>query len=112
VVEHKAEFFLVTLSNSGQVHPDPDERKRYATSLNVDDLLYPDRRIKQLAQQEDIQLVMLAPELQAWAEEHQECVHGFDNAEPCSGHWNKKGHHLAGTIIAHKICQSLPRDRN
>jgi hypothetical protein len=108
VVAHGATFMLVTLSNGIQVHPDPLEREKYAASLGVDDLLYPDRRMQQFAREESVNFVMLAPPLQAWAQEHGACVHGFENTEPCSGHWNERGHRLAGTIIAQNICQSLP----
>ena len=108
VIEHGATFMLVTLSNGVQVHPDPLERKKFAASLEVDHLLYPDRRIEQFAREESIDFVMLAPTLQAWAQEHGECVHGFENTEPCTGHWNESGHRLAGTVIAQYICASLP----
>ncbi|MEZ5504167.1 MAG: SGNH/GDSL hydrolase family protein [Halioglobus sp.] len=108
VKAHDATFLLVSLSNSYQVHPDPAERQRYAGSLGVDNLLYPDRRIGQLAAQEHIPFVMLVPPLQAWAQANAECVHGFDNAEPCKGHWNEQGHRLAGEIIAADICRLVP----
>lgn len=107
VIENNAKFMLVTLSNGVQVNPDPIERKKYAASLGVDDLLYPDRRIEHFSKEEGINFVMLAPPLQAWAQEHGECLHGFENTDPCSGHWNAQGHNLAGAIIAENICQSL-----
>lgn len=108
VIEHDATFILVTLSNGVQVHPDPLERKKYAASLGVEDLLYPDRRLQQFASEESVRFIMLAPSLKAWAQEHGQCVHGFENAEPCGGHWNERGHRLAGTVIAQNICESLP----
>jgi hypothetical protein len=110
VIERNATFMLVTLSNSGQVHPDPAERQRYADSLNVKGLLYPDKRIQHFAREEAIRSIMLVPPLQAWTEEYGECVHGFQNATPCGGHWNEIGHRLAGTIIADHICQSPPKN--
>ena len=33
------------------------------------------------------------------------CLHGFDNAKPCGGHWNVEGHRLAGELIAEAICR-------
>ena len=108
VLAHDATFMLVTLTNGIQVHPDPLERNKFAASLGVDDLLYPDRRMQQLAAHESIEFLMLAPPLQAWAQEHGECVHGFENTAPCTGHWNEIGHRLAGTIIAQDICAALP----
>ena len=107
VIAHGATFMLVTLSNGIQVHPDPVARKEFAASLGVDDLLYPDRRIQRLATEESIKFVMLVPPLLSWAEEHGECLHGFENSAPCNGHWNERGHRLAGEIIADNICQSV-----
>jgi hypothetical protein len=106
---HDATFFLVTLSNADQVNPDPVKRQQVAASLNVNDLLYPDRRIQRLAEEENIRFVMLVPPLQAWAEQHGRCVHGFENATPCGGHWNEEGHRLVGNIIAENICRSRPQ---
>jgi len=108
VTAHGADLMLVTLTNGIQVHPDPQQRNSFAASLGVADLLYPDRRIERLALEESIPFIMLAPPLQAWAQEKGECVHGFEDSEPCSGHWNKLGHRVAGTIIAQNICQSPP----
>jgi len=108
VIEHGATFMLVTLSNGIQVNPDPLEREKVAASLGVEDLLYPDRRLQQFASEESVKSIMLAPSLQTWAQENSQCVHGFENADPCSGHWNEHGHRLAGTVIAQKICESLP----
>jgi hypothetical protein len=110
VAAHDATLVLVTLSNGFQVNPDQHKRQEYADSLGVDDLLYPDRRMEQLAREEAIEFVMLAPPLLAWAQEHRECVHGFDNTEPCSGHWNAQGHREAGKLIAQSMCQSYNRD--
>jgi hypothetical protein len=110
VIAHNANLLLVTLTNGVQVHPDPQERKNFAASLGVDDLLYPDKRIEQFARGEAIDFLMLAPPLQAWAQEHGECVHGFENTELCTGHWNELGHRMAGTVIAQHICQSPRRD--
>ncbi len=108
VIAHGATFMLVTLTNGYQVNPEPSERNRYAASLGVDDLLYPDKRMQHLAEEESIRFVMLAPSLQEWAQEHGQCLHGFENTDPCSGHWNEFGHRVAGTIIAKHICQLLP----
>lgn len=111
VTEHNAILMVATLSNSAQVNPNPNERKNYSDSFGVEDLLYPDRRIQHLARKEAIEFVMLAPRLQAWAQEHGVCVHGFENADPCGGHWNENGHRLAGAIIAENICLSLTENQ-
>jgi hypothetical protein len=107
VIANGAKLMLVTLTNGIQVHPDPRESQAFATTLGLADLLYPDRRMQAFAEQESIPFIMLAPPLQAWAQEHGQCIHGFANTEPCTGHWNEHGHRQAGKIIAQNMCQSL-----
>lgn len=107
VKSHGATFLLLTLSNAKQVHPNPEERQAYAERLGVSDLFYPDHRIQSFARQEQIPFFMLSPILASWAENHQSCVHGFDNAQPCDGHWNVHGHHVAGESIANYICDNI-----
>ncbi len=109
VIEHSAEFVLVTLSNGSQVNPDINERTRIEEYLKIDDLLYPDRRLQNFADQEGVRSIILAPRLQDWTLENGECVHGFENADSCGGHWNELGHNIAGTIIAEDFCQRPPR---
>lgn len=75
--------------------------------MNISDLFYPDRRIAALAKTDGIQHLMLAPELQSWAETHRTCVHGFTNGLPCEGHWNEHGHREAGKIMAREICTQM-----
>ncbi len=108
VRERGARLAVVTLSNSSQVHPDPAERERFAQAVGADDLYYPDRRIEALAHAESIPFLMLAPPLRAWAERYGTCVHGFDNAVPCGGHWNEHGHRVAGEAIAAALCREAP----
>ncbi|MFO1432287.1 MAG: SGNH/GDSL hydrolase family protein [Candidatus Competibacteraceae bacterium] len=107
VRSHGAQFMLVTLSNGIQVHPDPTIRRTFAEHFEVTDLFYPDHRIEALARDAGIPYLMLAPSLLAWAEANGKCVHGFDNATPCAGHWNENGHRLAGEMIAAKLCHDI-----
>jgi len=104
-------LFVATLSNGMQVHPDRSARSVFTKRLEVTDLLYPDRRIIDLARTERIPSTMLAPELLDWAEQNATCVHGFQNATPCSGHWNQHGHKLAGEILAREICAQVLSNR-
>lgn len=100
-------LFVATLSNGMQVHPDRRARLAFAKRLDVNDLLYPDRRIIDLALTARIPSVMLVPELLDWAERNATCVHGFQNATPCDGHWNQHGHRLAGEILARELCAQV-----
>lgn len=101
-----ARFVLVTLSNSIQVHPDPARSRDFAAKLGVDDLFYPDQRIHQLAAREGWLAISLARPFRDHARRQGVCLHGFDNALPCAGHWNAEGHRLAGDRIAQDLCRA------
>ncbi len=107
IKDKNAQFLLVTLSSGIQVNPNSQARKRFREALDIQDLLYPDRRIEALANKEGMPFLMLVPTLAEWAETHNTCVHGFPNAIPCSGHWNEHGHQLASELIAARICEGL-----
>jgi hypothetical protein len=101
VREKGADLIVVTLTNGIQVDLDPVQRSRYAKDLGAPDLLYPERRIKSLGDREGITVLTLAQPFAAYAEQHKVFLHGFKNG---GGHWNAEGHHLAGKLIAEKIC--------
>ncbi|MEZ4273074.1 MAG: hypothetical protein R3C68_17070 [Myxococcota bacterium] len=65
---HGAEFRLITLSNAAQVWPELDKRADLAKGLGVEDLRYPDRRIRAFAQKERIPVLTLVDYLAEWAE--------------------------------------------
>jgi hypothetical protein len=50
--KHEADFWVVTLSNAIQVHPDPSVRQAFMQRLGVSTLFYPDLRIKALGARE------------------------------------------------------------
>jgi hypothetical protein len=102
-----AKFMLVTLSNSPQVHPDPVVRRSFAKHLAVPDLFYPDMRILELGKRQGFEVLTLAPMFQAYAQEHNAFLHGFDNSGIGIGHWNREGHRLAGKFIAEKVCSDI-----
>ena len=100
-------LFIATLSAPIQVHPDRNIRTAFMKRLGLTDLLYGDRRVIDVARTERIPSVMLAPTLLDWAKQNNTCVHGFQNATPCGGHWNQHGHKLAGEILAAEICTKV-----
>ncbi|NWF39486.1 SGNH/GDSL hydrolase family protein [Mariprofundus sp. NF] len=100
VQKHKARFLLVCLSNSAQVYPAPDERKKLMEKLGVSDLFYPDKRIYELGEALGIEVLLLAPFLQKVADEKKVHLHGFDNTKLGVGHWNKLGHSEAASVIS------------
>ena len=102
VAARGAKLVVVTLSNGPQVLPDPKARQAFMRRLGVDDLFYPDNRIKSLCLKENIPVMTLAPELQAYAEKSGSFLHGF-GSDLGNGHWNAVGHRVAGELIAQKL---------
>jgi len=101
------EFLLVSLSNGAQVIPFDAQREAFRKMIGIDDLFYPDQRIAHMAEESAIPYLMLAPRLLDWAKANHTCVHGFENAGSCGGHWNRYGHQVAGKLIAGKVCGML-----
>lgn len=101
-----AKFLVVTLSNGIQVNPDSAAREKFMKSFEIEDLFYPDHRIKALGEREDFPVLNLAPLLQSYAEKNQVYLHGFGQ-NIGNGHWNAIGHRVAGEIIAQKICDEM-----
>ncbi|MFP6762202.1 MAG: SGNH/GDSL hydrolase family protein, partial [Planctomycetaceae bacterium] len=94
-----AKFLVVSLTNSIQVHPSQDSRRKFTTVLRLDDILYPDRRVEEVCRRNRIPVLTLAPRMQAHAQEQHEFLHGFSNTTPGQGHWNSAGHRVAGRLI-------------
>jgi hypothetical protein len=102
-----AKFLVVTLSNGIQVSPDQEARHNLMQRLGVNDLFYPDKRIKAFCEREHIPVIMLAPALEAYADQNRAYLHGFGD-QTGKGHWNPLGHRIAGEIIAQRICETPP----
>ena len=110
-VEQKgANFLVATLSIGIQVHPDPAVRQNFRKAFGLQTLFYPDLRIKALEEREGVAVLNLAQPLQIYAERKNVFLHGFENSSFGVGHWNAKGHQLAGKIIASRLCQELNKE--
>jgi hypothetical protein len=104
-IQHKnAKFLVVTLSSPIQVHPERAVREQFMQNLNINSLFYSDNRIKALGERENFEILNLAPIFQQYAEKNQVFLHGFENTRFGHGHWNEKGHQLAGELIAETLC--------
>ena len=99
-----AKFVVVTLSNGVQVHPQPAARAAFLRRVGAKDILYPDTRIRSQGEREGFPVIMLAPGLQQYAEQHQAFLHGFGR-DIGNGHWNALGHRVAGELLAQKMCE-------
>ena len=103
VNSHHAKFLVVTLSNGIQVAPNPQVRSNFTQRFGSSDLFYPDKRVKALGDREGFAVFNLAPELLSYAEQNNVFLHGF-GSDLGSGHWNEKGHQVAGEILSKKLC--------
>jgi hypothetical protein len=110
VVAAGARFELVVLTNGVQVHPDPSVRAEYRELLGVETLTYPDERIAAFAREKGIPVLSLVAPFLAAAEARGVCLHGFENAVPCGGHWNEMGHRLGGELMAADLCRRITED--
>ena len=104
VYEKGANFMLIAISDSHQVHPDLQYRENFKNNHNLSDLYYPDKRIEAFGKQENIPVYILAGPLGNEAKKTGKCLYGFDNAEPCGGHWNIQGHKFVGEIMSNYLC--------
>jgi hypothetical protein len=102
-----ARLWVTSMSTGAQVHPDPRVRARIAELLGVNDLLYPGRRIAALGERRGFEVVDLVPELQLYAGMSGAWLHGFENGPRGIGHWNAVAHHLAGRILAERLCPKI-----
>lgn len=99
-----AHFLVATLSNGIQVYPEPSARAAFMQRVGIQDLFYPDRRIKSFGEREGFRVVNLAPALQEYAERNKVFLHGFGE-QIGNGHWNSQGHRIAGQMLARELCQ-------
>jgi lysophospholipase L1-like esterase len=105
-----ADFWLVLMTNPAQVYPDQRVRIDVATPTVFKDLMYPDRRLNGFAALLEIPLIGLAAPLRTFAERNQALLHG--SADFAGGHWNKKGHAVAGREIARRLCDAYGTERS
>jgi lysophospholipase L1-like esterase len=102
-----AAFLAVVLTSGVAVHPDAALRQRYAQTLGVADLSYPERRIARLGAAKGFGVVALGEPLRRHAERTGEFLHGFENTQRGFGHWNAAGHSAAAALVAARLC-ALP----
>ena len=109
VQEKNAQFLLVSIGDPMQVHPNPAVRQSFMKTSKIEDFFYPDKRLKALGDREDFPVLNLAKPFQTYSEENNICLHGFETAAPCAGHWNPDGHEFAGKLIANQLCQQVQK---
>lgn len=100
-----AKFVLVTLSSAIQVYPDPLVRQNFLRHIGVNTVLYPNLRLKALAEREQIDFMDLAEPMQVYADQNHIFLHGF-GSDIGNGHWNANGHRAVAELMAQRLCQS------
>jgi hypothetical protein len=98
-----AEFLVVTGSAGIQVNPDKATRQQFMQKLGVNDLFYPNERIKAWGQASGVNVLDLAQSLHDYASRNRTFVQGSTETSG-RGHWNELGHQLAGELITKEIC--------
>ncbi|HEY9865490.1 MAG TPA: SGNH/GDSL hydrolase family protein [Candidatus Obscuribacterales bacterium] len=101
------DFMVIMVTDSFQVLPDPEKRQEFMEKHQIQDLLYPNKRIEALGKKQGFPVLQLAEPLRKEAEKTGICLHGFENAEVCGGHWNVEGNRTAGELMASQVCQQL-----
>ena len=102
-----AQFVVVILNNSVEVHPDPEVTLQLARKLGSVDLKEPQRRVMASGQRYGFPVIDLFEPMQEIAREDHVFFHGFHNTSPGTGHWNESGHATAGKLIAQQLAQLL-----
>jgi hypothetical protein len=111
-VETKArgcQLVVATLTNPIQVLPDTAAVRDYMVSIGVSSLSYADERIAAVGVGCGFTVITLAEPLWNHVRRTGEFLHGF-GARKGTGHWNEKGHRVAGMIIAEAVERELERE--
>jgi len=112
-----AEPWILTLSNTSQVNPDPAERRKYQEQAGLDSLFYPDFRVREFAVKHGIPVITLAPALADYSAAHKVYLNGgYNTRSPVgTGHWNEVGNRVAAEMVGDQLCSgsqamsALPR---
>jgi hypothetical protein len=84
--------------------------EQFESSLGVDGLVVPDRKIAEIGLRYGFRTYPLTKELQDIAEQRQIYMHGFDNTRLGYGHLNERGHEILADLLATKLCSSTDGD--
>ena len=98
-----AGFFLMVVPTAIQVCPTAVVRENFMRSVGVSTLFYPNTRLRDLAQREQIDFFDPTESMQAYAAEHKVILNGF-NEDIGNGHWNVAGHRAVAELLAQRLC--------
>jgi len=103
---HQVPFWLAMDSAPGQAQEAQVEKWG---RLGPDSLLYPDWRLKQLAEREQMPAVWITTYLQKYATIHHTVLNGWREGQLGAGHWNELGQRVVGEYLATQLCSMLAR---
>lgn len=109
VQEKGAEFQVATVMTPMQIHSNKEWREGYMKIMDIQDWLYPTKRLQNLGKIHNFYVIDLVKPFDDYVQKNPVCFHGFKNTAMCTGHWNATGHKLAGEIIAEKSCQRFSK---
>jgi hypothetical protein len=106
-LQHHALFIVAVLSTSEQVYPNPAARAAYQQRWQIDNLFSINQRVVEIGRRDGFEVLDLGPSLKQYADANGAYLHGYPGSIPGYGHWNALGHHVAGTLIADRLCTIL-----
>jgi lysophospholipase L1-like esterase len=98
------EPWLVVLDDAVQTEPDAATRAGYARRVGMPDLLYPNRRLADVAARANLPVIMLTPPLAEYSARHGVYLNGGDVGSPGTGHWNETGNKLVAQLVGERLC--------
>jgi hypothetical protein len=101
-----AKFLVMTGTSGMQLNPSPAARAESMRALGVENLFYPDSRIKALGEKAGFPVLNLAAPMQEYADSHKVFLHGQGDTTGF-GHWNQTGNRVAGELVAQKLCADV-----
>ena len=99
------DFILVSLTTPVQVNPNINEVEKYMIKNYINDIFYPEKRLRKFSEKNSIKYIELAQKMSDLARNNNIYFHGFNNTKLGTGHWNKTGHHQASKLISESICK-------
>ncbi len=99
------DFILVSLSTPIQVNPNKNETEKYKIENNINDIFYPEKRLRKFSKDNSIKFIELAQKMSDLAVKNNVYFHGFNNTKLGTGHWNVAGHHQASKLISENLCK-------
>ena len=104
VKRNDKDFILVSLTTPLQVNPNINEVEKYKIENNINDIFYPEKRLKKFSKKNSIKFIGLAQKMNQLALKNNTYFHGFNNTKLGVGHWNQLGHDQASKLISEKVC--------